>query len=55
MSRLCSEDDTASHAKVCPFMETKWTKECEDDLEKRADFFVKLNRERRDKYGYPIL
>ena len=55
VSRLCAEDDTAAHAKECPFMERKWEKEYKADTKKRAQYYVELNRERRRRFDYPIL
>ena len=55
VSRLCEEDDTADHAKVCKFMETKWKDDYEDDNQKKAEYFARLSRERRRRFGYPLL
>lgn len=55
VSRLCTEDDTASHAKECPFMNTKWMEKFEDDNKLKAEYYVKLNKERRRRFGFPIL
>ena len=55
VSRLCEEDDTDSHAKVCKFMETKWNDAFEENNKKKAEYYVKLNRERRRRFGLPIL
>ena len=55
VSRLCDSEDTLSHAKICKFMDTKWSKSFEEDNKLKADYVVRLNRERRVKYGLPIL
>ena len=55
VSRLCEEDDTASHAKVCKFMNTKWQDSFDEDNKKKAEYYVKLSRERRRRFGLPIL
>ena len=55
VSRLCDADDTASHAKICKFMNTKWLEKFEDDNKLKAEYYVRLNKERRIRYGLPIL
>ena len=55
VSRLCDAEDTAEHAKICKFMITKWKDDYEDDNRMKADYFTRLNRERRRRYGFPIL
>ena len=55
VSRLCSEEDTEDHAKKCKFMYTVWKEEYEGDREKRVAYLVKLNRERRRRFNFPIL
>ena len=55
VSRLCDEEDTLSHAKSCKFMYTKWSDNFEDDNHKKSDYLVKLNYERRRRFGLPIL
>ena len=55
VSRMCVEDDTADHAKICKFMNTKWNEKYEGDNKLTAEYWVKLNRERFRRYGLPIL
>ncbi len=55
VSRLCDSEDTATHAKICKFMETKWNEKYEDDLKLKAVYYVNLHKERLRKYGFPIL
>ena len=55
VSRLCEDDDTAEHAKVCKFMETKWMDKYEEDNKLKAEYFARLSRERRRRFGYPLL
>ena len=55
VSRLCDSEDTATHAKICKFMETKWNEKYEDDLKLKAVYYVNLHKERLKKYGFPIL
>ena len=49
------EEDTESHAMMCPSMETKWEEKFEGDRKLTAKYLVALNRKRRQKYNYPIL
>ena len=55
VSRLCDSEDTAEHAKICKFMETKWDEKFEEDEKLRARYYVNLHRERLKKYAFPIL
>ena len=55
VSRMCKEDDTASHAKICKFMNTKWKEKYEGDNKLTAEYYVTLSRERRRRFGLPIL
>ena len=55
VSRLCDSEDTAEHAKICKFMETKWDEKFEKDEKLRARYYVNLHRERLKKYAFPIL
>ena len=55
VSRFCEDDDTLDHAKVCKFMETKWMEKYEDDNRMKAEYFAKLSKERRRRFGYPLL
>ena len=55
VSRLCVEDDTQAHAMVCPFMTTKWMEKYNEDKKMKAEYFARLSKERRRKYGFPIL
>ena len=55
VSRMCKEDDTAEHAKKCKFMNTKWSDKFEGDNKLSAEYYVKLNKERRRRFGLPIL
>ena len=55
VSRMCDAEDTADHAKVCRFMTTKWSDKFEGDNKLTAEYYVKLNKERRRRFGLPIL
>ena len=55
VSRMCPEDDTANHAKICKFMNTKWSEKFNGDNKLKAEYYVKLSRERRRRFGLPIL
>ena len=52
---MCEEDDTAAHAKKCQFMNTKWLDKFEGDNKLKAEYYVRLNKERRRRLGLPIL
>ena len=51
---LCGEPDTFEHAKVCPFMRTKFNPMRDDDYA-MAEYIVRLNHERSKDYKYPII
>ena len=55
VSRMCDAEDTADHAKICKFMETKWNDKLDEDLLLKAKYYVNLHKERLRKYAYPIL
>ena len=37
------------------FVNTKWLEKFEDDNKLKAEYYVRLNKERRIRYGLPIL
>ena len=55
VSRMCDAEDTYSHAKICKHMNTKWSDSFEGDNRLKADYVVRLNNERRRRFGLPIL
>ena len=55
VSRLCKEEDTMAHAKICPFMNTRWSDKYDEDKKLKAEYFSRLSKERRRRFGYPIL
>ena len=55
VSRMCDADDTADHAKICKFMFTKWLDKYDGNNKLKAEYYVRLSRERRKRFGLPIL
>ena len=55
INRLCDGIDEMKHAQVCKFYYTKWSDKFLESEDQMAEYVLKLNRERLQRFRMPIL